>query len=227
MADGAARSTSFITARGAVKIIALGSLLSIFAAALLPFVCPTGRELAVQVYHGTHSQPYIPLDRESMAKALPPETHSQPQDGLIEHQYTGPVDLMHRIPPIRKKFASLQRIGWGWPWPALWGWRTQGAGNGDTSGGLAAVPSWAQRSPPWMDSWDVPDVIPLRPTWGLIGNAAVLSAACFVLSLIHWGLYASRNAWRRAGGRCPTCAYDMSGLATGTPCPECGSKPQD
>jgi hypothetical protein len=46
------------------------------------------------------------------------------------------------------------------------------------------------------------------------------------LYLVGWNAGLARLLWRglwAAGGKCPKCGYDRSGLSAGKACPECGT----
>lgn len=64
--------------------------------------------------------------------------------------------------------------------------------------------------------------LPFRPAWGgFLTDSAVYATL--------WGLLLSfpavlRRIIRRRRGLCPRCAYDLTGLPPGSPCPECGRK---
>ena len=69
-----------------------------------------------------------------------------------------------------------------------------------------------------------PRRIPLHPIWlGLALNTIFYAA-------IAWGLWqiplALRRRSRRRSGKCVRCAYSLSGLTSGAPCPECGRPPR-
>lgn len=69
----------------------------------------------------------------------------------------------------------------------------------------------------------LPRALPYRPMWsGLAIDTALFGAAWALLFLAAPAL----RAWRRRKGRCGACGYDLRGLATSTPCPECGASPQ-
>jgi hypothetical protein len=61
---------------------------------------------------------------------------------------------------------------------------------------------------------------PLRPIWSGVFIDSLVFAGAFALA--HQGSLMGRRWWRRGRGRCPVCAYDLTGL-TG-PCPECGKE---
>jgi hypothetical protein len=73
----------------------------------------------------------------------------------------------------------------------------------------------------WLNTgWRRLDMIPIGPIWGgLLVDSVLYGAPWLALMLaIVWGVRRSR---RRAG--CVRCGYDTGGLATGAPCPECGT----
>ncbi|MFT3686647.1 MAG: hypothetical protein QM783_17300 [Phycisphaerales bacterium] len=63
--------------------------------------------------------------------------------------------------------------------------------------------------------------------WGPMTLNALLFAAAWALMLaaptVLFG--AARRHHRKRHGRCPDCNYDRAGIATETPCPECGKAP--
>jgi hypothetical protein len=118
----------------------------------------------------------------------------------------------------------------GWPFRALWGWRTTDVPRTyiDMHGGIYDFPDRltialqkdVNASPWWL---------PKRCFYGpLLPGLALDTVLCATLV---WG---ARQAWRRAAaflraGRmraalrrhvCPQCGYDLSGVSE--PCPECG-----
>jgi len=62
--------------------------------------------------------------------------------------------------------------------------------------------------------------LPLRPIWiGLAANSIFYAA----ISCGLWqGTLAIRKTLRRARGQCVGCSYNLAGLPTSSPCPECG-----
>lgn len=114
----------------------------------------------------------------------------------------------------------------GWPWATMrveWvsyrdGKRYPGSGAGTRQvlGGGLAVP-WIPYSQLPMG----PGRLPLMPMWPGFGLAVVMWAA------VAWGSWAgvssgwgaARGWWRRRGGRCAGCGYEVRALAV---CPECG-----
>ncbi len=62
--------------------------------------------------------------------------------------------------------------------------------------------------------------LPLLPDpIGFTVNTAAFGSIWF---LIFTGYATATHAFRRRRGLCPRCAYDLKGLALGSPCPECG-----
>ncbi len=54
------------------------------------------------------------------------------------------------------------------------------------------------------------------------GFAADTALYAGVWWALLFGPGATRRSRRRRRGLCPRCAYDLKGLAPGSPCPECG-----
>lgn len=52
----------------------------------------------------------------------------------------------------------------------------------------------------------------------------IVVVACMVLTYFEWQWYRRNTRINRHG--CPECGYSRTGLAVGTPCPECGAPPQ-
>lgn len=108
----------------------------------------------------------------------------------------------------------------GWPW--LCGWyeiTSARGGNGyDVTGGIA-LPVRVSATPS-VEAWQV-RALPLRPMWRGILRCTSAYAASWFGVLVCAGVY--RRWRRRRSGRCAGCAYDMTGLRTGCPCPECGA----
>lgn len=64
-------------------------------------------------------------------------------------------------------------------------------------------------------------IVPLSPIWsGLLLNILIWSAAAWLLLTLTSALRTKLRA--RRAGKCPHCRYDLRGLPTGAPCPECG-----
>lgn len=102
----------------------------------------------------------------------------------------------------------------GWPCTSTWGWRAYKNFSSQTSGGLHKIPRM-QRAGGGSDI-DLP-VIPHAP--GLAANTAIYGATWALLIV---GAVRTRRAFRGARGRCRACNYDLRGLTTDLPCPECG-----
>ncbi len=66
-------------------------------------------------------------------------------------------------------------------------------------------------------------LLPLAPLWPGFALNTIFYAA------LAWGLWhvplAIRRRRRRRNGLCVRCGYDLKGLASGSPCPECGGPP--
>ncbi len=105
-------------------------------------------------------------------------------------------------------------------WPLLSGW--YGLSNLYPGPVLleGGIPIYGIPSSPPTRAWTI-RALPLHPIWrGIIVNS--LFYAAFWTSLFV-GIGAIRRALRRRAGRCTRCAYDLSGLRSGTLCPECGA----
>lgn len=112
----------------------------------------------------------------------------------------------------------------GWPMLALWSGREYDAFQ--TAGATISSAVKVQhgyllpqdRHKP-HDLVAVVRVIPLAPIWpGFLGNTMIYAGA---LWLLHWTVVMVRRLARLRTGRCPRCAYDLSGNF-GCGCPECG-----
>lgn len=112
----------------------------------------------------------------------------------------------------------------GWPFPALTRFEAR-AGNFDsttkTFDSNLEVPALG----PWYEGvlWTltqtrVPRSLPIMPRWlPFLSDTLVFAAP---VALLWLGVPAARRWRRRRRGLCPTCGYEVRGLAT---CPECGS----
>jgi hypothetical protein len=66
-------------------------------------------------------------------------------------------------------------------------------------------------------------VLPTHPLWcGVMTNIGVWSLLVFATFRTPCVFRVTRGAWRRRGGRCAYCGYDMRALP-GRACPECGA----
>ncbi len=116
-------------------------------------------------------------------------------------------------------------------WPALAGWygmsRTVSSSGGTQFDFLGGVELPRPASAPgypflgsWYEAWKL-RALPLRPIWrGLAIDTAFYAGVSF---LFLRGAAAARRAHRRRRARCTRCAYDLTGLQPGAPCPECGA----
>jgi hypothetical protein len=99
---------------------------------------------------------------------------------------------------------------------------------GPRTGMRGGLPTPAWLSPIHREGlWDMVmdgDFLPLVPMWpGFLVDAALYGAATVLL--VSGFASARRAVWRRAG-RCASCGYDRSSLASlESPCPECGTVP--
>jgi hypothetical protein len=60
-----------------------------------------------------------------------------------------------------------------------------------------------------------------RPVWLGLGVNTMAYGGVWCLVLVAWGRVRARL--RLGAGLCRKCRYDLSGLASGAPCPECGT----
>lgn len=67
---------------------------------------------------------------------------------------------------------------------------------------------------------------PLGVPTGILPRGFAINTAFYAALwwIALWGLKLARGQLRAWRGRCRTCAYSLTGLAPGTPCPECGRK---
>jgi len=108
-------------------------------------------------------------------------------------------------------------------WPLLSAWyslqRQPFSGRTTVEGGIALPYAPKGRYLP-VSTYQL-RALPLRPIWtGLLVNT-VFYAALWFIPLGGVGLV--RRWRRRRRGQCPRCAYDLAGLTSGQPCPECGN----
>ncbi len=76
----------------------------------------------------------------------------------------------------------------------------------------------------WRGGIDLgPNRFGLFPVWpGFAVNTLIFATT---IAWVWRGVLTFRAARRVRGGLCASCGYDRRGLATGTPCPECGGLP--
>jgi hypothetical protein len=128
---------------------------------------------------------------------------------------------------------EFKRVRVGWPLRALEGVATlDGASrSGWALTAMVALPHWLQprSAPPQMDplSAHITSVggrthLPLR-VLPLAFACDTLVFAVVVFIMVTWPGMAVRR-WRSLRMRCPSCAYDMRGLAADAHCPECGAE---
>ena len=120
--------------------------------------------------------------------------------------------------PDGEAFVTLARAGLGWPFRAFQGARAY-SGVVDSRGYVSyfASPS-AIASPGYLRIGQTE--YPLSPIWsGLALDIGMFVGLCVLA-------FAARDTWRWVRrvreGQCPGCRYDLTGLQTGEPCPECG-----
>jgi hypothetical protein len=89
----------------------------------------------------------------------------------------------------------------------------------DVRGGLVVAAAGTQARPHKVGR-GFPAAMPCRPIWsGLLLNTTLYASLWW---LVAFAPGHARRALRRRRGLCPRCAYDLKGLAPGSPCPECG-----
>lgn len=168
-------------------------------------------------------------DRSSLSELMSAMGYS---DGQYSLEYDGPLKGQQwgRAESIRANPAAFGQDGMeyatGWPLLTAWcDWAYDGRWWSPTRpavvrGGISITRAPAKgRASPVMRL----HALPYRPIWlGVVVNTlfyAVLLAVPFA-SLV--ALRAWRRGRRKARGRCTRCAYDLTGLGAGAPCPECG-----
>ncbi|NUQ52918.1 MAG: hypothetical protein HUU19_09505 [Phycisphaerales bacterium] len=138
-----------------------------------------------------------------------------------------PPDSRH---PPRDPATSCTERRYGWPNRAFW-YLAEKVGDHvvksrnheglfifEPGGGRKArdgADHGAQPPGPELAFWLPIGVLPLGFTLNTL-----FYAAAWCVPLI--GIRAARRTLRRRRGLCTRCAYDLNGLAPGTPCPECG-----
>ena len=110
----------------------------------------------------------------------------------------------------------------GWPFPALWcKYHKTLLGGPRVEGGFVL----GTVLPDLPDNLG-PGAFPYWPIWsGLLIDTAAYGGAWWI-ALLGVGMLVStlRATIRRRRGQCPRCGYSLTGLAAGSPCPECGPK---
>jgi hypothetical protein len=166
---------------------------------------------------------WMELNAATMGEDLPP-------DQWVRDLRAEPAGSLRRedSPPTWGTFARGRAPAanagadhaFGWPLPALW-YRVNGTIGGKTATAtgidgailLSPASTLSIRGGRFR-------ALPLYPVWhGLVLNTLLFAG---LLWLTLTGLPSARRALRIRRGRCPKCAYDLRGLAPGSPCPECG-----
>lgn len=117
--------------------------------------------------------------------------------------------------------GELYLIDAGWPFASLTGWETQTAGPMFSSvrtgfGVFLVPPPLLARLPAGAHA-----ALPATPIWPNFLLSLFLYAGLFWLCTRS--VAALRRAYRRRRGHlCRHCGYDLRGLSSSTPCPECG-----
>ncbi|MCC7390591.1 MAG: hypothetical protein IT431_17715 [Phycisphaerales bacterium] len=120
--------------------------------------------------------------------------------------------------PGDEAFVTFARAGLGWPFRAFQGARAYN-GMVDSRGYVSCwTPTSASASPGYLRIGQ--SEYPLSPIW----TGLALDIGIFVgLGVLT---FAARDSWlwarRVRDGQCPGCRYDLAGLHSGEPCPECG-----
>lgn len=116
--------------------------------------------------------------------------------------------------------ARLRQSAFGFPLPCVWYERSGGLsmfGSAMRVHGGYEIAKLLKRE---RTGFVAEAALGYRPIWfGLTVNSLAYGALWFVLfaAIARWR---RRRASRR--GKCPQCGYDLSGLAAGATCPECG-----
>lgn len=120
-----------------------------------------------------------------------------------------PIDTMYIVQEVRSGWpfrcaTGVRRGLWKGATETLWAFEVPDAinRNGEAGGKLLFF-----------------GAVPFRPIWSGLAANAVIYACVLGLFFPAW----SSLVRRRRRNHCPACNYDRQGLATGTPCPECGT----
>ncbi len=113
-------------------------------------------------------------------------------------------------------------VAFGWPWrlanfTATHGFAPNGTETKTIRGGIGI---WHPHNAEFKTSRGYGVTLPYRPIWpGLLANTAIFAAPW---ALLFIGIPLLRRVTRRRRGRCVRCGYDLRGMPSGAPCPECG-----
>jgi hypothetical protein len=221
-------------------------------AAFLPHRNGAWRYWGIEIAEGTGGKPYpLAIPSHDEWRSVSMDEYVRP--GMIRRYwflhpamgeiYDGPVPLYGLesqtvirgdapiwgdLPRAMLDTSVIRQESWedarGWPWLALWcsmkgsGWLTWG--------GLPISAQGAIELGPTQADFAQFRALPLRPLWrGFLLDSLVFGAAWFLIMPITRILARNiRAVLRRSRGRCGACGYDLTGLAEGTVCPECGAQ---